>query len=160
MPDDTGDSFTVFVRTHEQRLRRALVATYGPTVGRDATVDALSWAWEHWDRVVSFDNPVGYLYRVGQTAAGRHLTQRGRAMPVEPSVDAPDITPELEPALARLSQQQRAVVVLVHGYGMSQREVADVLGVGVSTAREHLHRAMARLRDELGHEVEEVRDVR
>ena len=161
VPDDAGDTFTVFVRTHEQRLRRALVATYGPMVGRDATIDALSWAWEHWDRVTSLGNPVGYLYRVGQTAAGRHLASRGRAMPVEPSVDGPEVIPELEPALARLSEQQRAVVVLVHGYGMSQREVADVLGIGVSTAREHLHRAMTRLRGELGSdEVQEVRDVR
>jgi RNA polymerase sigma factor (sigma-70 family) len=57
--------------------------------------------------------------------------------------------PELAPALARLSEQQRAAVVLVHGYAMSQREAAETLGISVSTLREHLDRGMTRLRNEL-----------
>lgn len=60
--------FTEFVELTEPRLRRALVASYGPAVGREAAVDALSWAWEHWERIDGMQNPVGYLYRVGQTA--------------------------------------------------------------------------------------------
>ncbi len=141
-------TFTAFVEANEARLRRALIATYGPNVGRDAAVDSLSWAWEHWDRVQSLDNPTGYLYRVGQTAAARYVRIAPAAAVVVPT-DAPLPTPELEPALARLSPQQRAAVVLVHGYGISQREVADLLGVAVSTVREHLARGMARLRDDL-----------
>ncbi len=43
--------FAVFVRAVEPGLRQALVATYGAIDGREATVDALSWAWEHWDRI-------------------------------------------------------------------------------------------------------------
>jgi DNA-directed RNA polymerase specialized sigma24 family protein len=138
--------FTDFVAVHEHRLRRALVATYGPVVGRDAAVDALSWAWEHWDRVAELDNPVGYLYRVGQTAASQHLRARPAAAWSSAVTDAPEATPELLPALADLSEQQRAVVVLVHGYGISQREVSDLLGISVSTVREHLSRGMTRLR--------------
>jgi RNA polymerase sigma-70 factor (ECF subfamily) len=138
--------FTDFVGAHERRLRRALVATYGPVVGRDAAVDALSWAWEHWERVASLDNPVGYLYRVGQTAAARHLRARPAAALSSSVTDGPEATPELAPALADLSDQQRAVVVLVHGYGISQRDVSDLLGIAVSTVREHLSRGMTRLR--------------
>ena len=67
----SSSSFETFVGEVEPRLRRALVATYGPVAGRDATVDALAWAWEHRDRLPSLDNPGGYLYRVGQTAARR-----------------------------------------------------------------------------------------
>ena len=58
-------------------------------------------------------------------------------------------TSKLAPALARLSDQQRAVVVLVHGYAISQRGVAELLDIAVSTVREHLARAMTKLRDEL-----------
>lgn len=145
--DQATDAFAAFVADSEPRLRRALVATYGPVIGRDATVDALSWAWEHWSRLEPMSNSVGYLYRVGQTAARRHLVSRPLVLPSRDESGEPDPMPELAPALARLSEQQRAVVMLVHGYGFSQREVADLLDLGVSTVREHLGRAMKRLHE-------------
>ncbi len=142
--------FEAFVARAEPTLRRALVASYGPTVGRDATVDALSWAWEHWDRLQPMDSPVGYLYRVGQTAAQRHLTVvPASRFPTAPADSPPEVQPELSSALQRLSVQQRAAVVLAHGYALSQREVAEVLGISVSTVREHLERGLTRLRSEL-----------
>jgi DNA-directed RNA polymerase specialized sigma24 family protein len=144
----TSTAFAEFMQRTEPRLRRALVATYGPIVGRDAAVDALSWAWEHWDRLEPMANPVGYLYRVGQTSARRHRTELRPAQPT-PLPAPTDPVPELAPALMRLSEQQRAAVVLVHGYAMSLREAADTLGIAVSTLREHLERGMTRLRHEL-----------
>ena len=147
-PGQTTDAFTAFVGEVEPRLRRALVATYGPVLGREAALDALSWAWEHWGRLEAMANPAGYLYRVGQTAARRHLSTGPMAVPSTVTMAGePDTVPELEPALHRLSEQQRAAVMLVHGYGFSLREAADVLDVGVSTLREHLGRGMARLRE-------------
>ena len=146
----TDGAFAVFVREVEPRLRQALVATYGPADRREATVDALSWAWEHWDRLQGVSNPGGYLYRVGQSAVRRFGS---RPLPVgvfESNGDAwPDLSPELVPALARLSAQQRTVVVLVHAYGWSQADVATLLEINPSTVREHMNRALARLRDEL-----------
>jgi DNA-directed RNA polymerase specialized sigma24 family protein len=47
------------------------------------------------------------------------------------------------------------VVLLVHGYGWRQVEVAALLEVSPSTVADHLGRALARLREEL--EVEDVR---
>src|SRR3954468_22944054 len=68
---DGRAAFGDFVTLVEQRLRRALVAAYGAEVGREATADALAWAWQHWDRVQGMANPAGYLWRVGQTSARR-----------------------------------------------------------------------------------------
>ena len=134
----------------EPRLRRALVATYGPVDGREAAQDALSWAWEHWDRMADVRHPVAYLYRVGQSAVRRFGS---RPLPadllLEAAVDFPDISPELWPALGRLSSQQRTIVLLVHGFGWPQSEVAALLEVNPSTVREHLQRALSRLRTEL-----------
>ena len=146
MADDSG-RFAAFVTEVEPRLRRALIATYGAQIGREATVDALAYAWEQRDRLAEMINPVGYLYRVGQTSARR---QRRVAPAVSPSLsdadDPPEFEPALWPALASLSEQQRAVVVLIHGYGWSQREAAATLGLSPSTVRNHLDRAMTRLR--------------
>lgn len=148
-------AFEAFVARVEPPLHRALVATYGLVDGREATVDALSWAWEHWEQASRIERPIGYLYRVGQSATRRFT---GRALPLGPRHDdtahLPEIHPDLLPALARLPEQQRTVVVLVHGYGWPQVEVADLLGVRASTVAEHLRRATERLRAEL-----EVNDV-
>jgi DNA-directed RNA polymerase specialized sigma24 family protein len=145
-----------FVHTTEPRLLQALVATYGAVDGREATVDALSWAWEHWDRLDGVSNQVGYLYRVGQTATRRFAS---RGLPLTRQLRGadrlPDVDPGLVPALGRLSPQQRAVVMLVCAFDWSQVEVAELLGITTSTVREHLHRALGRLRNEL-----EVRDAK
>jgi RNA polymerase sigma factor (sigma-70 family) len=146
-----ASTFVEFFEQSEDRLRHALMASYGPAVGRESALDALSWGWEHWEQLQTMVNPVGYLYRVGQTAA-RRLLKSSPVVNLQSSaavVDEPEITPELQPALARLSEQQRASVVLVHGYAMSQRHAAEVLGISISTLRQHLARGIERLRSDL-----------
>jgi hypothetical protein len=68
--DDHELAFERFVVRVEPRLRRALVATYGAQLGREATIGALSYAWEHHSMLAGLANPVGYLDRVGQKSAG------------------------------------------------------------------------------------------
>jgi hypothetical protein len=142
--------FSAFVTRIEPGLRQALVATYGPVDGREATVEALSWAWENWDRLSDVQNKVGYLYRVGQTATRRFAAT---AVPHGPLGDLgatmPDVEPGLIPALEMLSVQQRCIVLLVHAHGWSQAEVARTLDINPSTVREHLARGLSRLRDAL-----------
>jgi RNA polymerase sigma-70 factor (ECF subfamily) len=140
-------AFTAFVTEAEPRLRRALVALRGPDLGRDATAEALAWAWANWSAVGEMANPVGYLYRVGSS---RTRPRRERRWPAAVPVDPQGYEPELAPALARLSERQRAAVVLVHGCGWTHQEVADALGVARSSVGTHVERAMARLRKDLG----------
>lgn len=137
----------------EAPLRRTLVAWYGPTLGRDAAQHALEWAWTHRNRLDGMDNPAGYLFRVGQSYAKRELRRKrdpsneySRNTVVDG--DSP-FEPELTTGLAALSEQQRAAVLLVHGYGYSFREAADVLNVSLSTLRTHADRGLARLRSHL-----------
>ena len=42
---DTEEQFKQFFVEAEPRLRRALVSRYGQQRGRDATAEALGWAW-------------------------------------------------------------------------------------------------------------------
>lgn len=142
---DRHQEFEAFVVETEPRLRRSLVAAYGTTAGREATVDALAWAWTHWDRLADVDNPVGYLYRVGQTEA--RLARR-TPPPVEPPAPSgePRFEPGLEPALLSLTEHQRVAVVLCHGFGWTHREVADLLELSTSSVQTHVERGLARLR--------------
>jgi DNA-directed RNA polymerase specialized sigma24 family protein len=144
-------AFDAFVATERPRLEAVLLAHYGRDLGHEATADALAYAWEHWDRVSAMDNPVGYLYRVAQSATRRHLRwSRKVALPAVPAELAATVDPELPHALAQLSRQQRVAVLLVHAFGWTYDEAAGAMGISVSTLRNHLLRATARLRDLLG----------
>ncbi len=140
--------FEQFVEDHGARVRAGLVAAYGPEVGLDAASDAMAYGWEHWDQLSSMGNPAGYLYRVGQTAA-RRSRRRGPLMPA-PAIDEDrHFEPRLPEALAQLSQVQRSCVLLVHAFGWPQTDVAELLGISVSTVRTHLARGLAKLQSTL-----------
>jgi DNA-directed RNA polymerase specialized sigma24 family protein len=141
--------FAAFVRDVEPSLLHALVAHYGPVDGRAATVDALSWAWENWTQLAVVDNKLGYLYRVGQSATRRYASRPLPRLYLIPEQQTPEFDPGLVPALAELSEQQRTAVVLVHAFGWTQTEVAELLDINVSTVREHITRGLTRLRTRL-----------
>lgn len=151
LSDETKtDLFAEFVADYELRLREALMASFGPAVGRDAAAEALAYGWEHWDRLVDMANPVGYLYRVGQTC-GIRMKQR-RSAPALPAVDSqrlPWVEPELPTALHRLPERQREVVLLLHAYEWTMAEVAELLGISKASVQTHADRAMGRLRRSL-----------
>lgn len=147
-----GVTFEVFVDAHGRRLRAALVAAFGVDVGADACAEALAYGWEHWERVGAMENPVGYLFRVGQNA-GRKAAKRRPFFPEPPSGELPAFEPAMLPAIAELSEPQRVSLVLVHGYGWSMVEVAALLEVSHSTVRTHLARALSALRRALEVEV-------
>ena len=134
--------FTRFFEDAEPRLRIALSARLGQERGREAAAEALSYAWENWDRVSTMDNAVGYLYRVGQSKSRVPMRRHLWAIP---DVDYPDFEPELPRALDRLSKNQRVSVVLVHGFGWSHGEVAELLGCAPPTVATHVRRALERL---------------
>jgi RNA polymerase sigma-70 factor (ECF subfamily) len=133
------------------RLQRALVARYGLDLGDEALADALGWAWEHRDQLDEMENPSGYLYRVGQSSVRGNVRRRRRAiLPIEESPSlAHEPEPGLHTALQRLTDDQRAAVLLVHAHGYSYTEAAAALDIPITTLRNHLHRGMKRLRRHL-----------
>ena len=149
---ESFESFESFAGIAAARLHRAFVATYGRERGDEAAAEALGYAWEHWRRIAKMENPLGYLYRVGQS----RTRPRGRP-PVAISWEPPAgraaellVEPGLAAALADLSEHQRVAAVLVHGYSWTLREVAELLDVTVSTVQTHVERALAKLRATLG----------
>jgi DNA-directed RNA polymerase specialized sigma24 family protein len=140
--------FDALVREVEPRLRHALVAVYGQERGRDATAEALAYAWEHREKVMWMANPAGYLYRVGRSR-GRNRRLTPRFVPIEPA-RLPDIEPGLPGALDCLSERQRLTVVLVHAYSYDRQEVASILDISVSAVDTHLARGLVKLREKLG----------
>jgi RNA polymerase sigma factor (sigma-70 family) len=147
-PPPEEPSFEAFVADASLRLRRALVARYGVELGVEACAEAIAWAWAHRERLATMSNPVGYLYRVGQTAVRRQARwERTPPLPREEhdaDLALPD--PALHDALAKLNRDQRAAVMLVHAYGYPYAEAAALLDIPVSTLKNHLNRGAAKLR--------------
>ena len=146
--DLDADGFDAFVVSVEPILRAALVARHGRDRGAVATAEALSWAWERWERVRDLESPVPYLVKVG--------TSRTRMRLLFPKVErliAPrehEFEPGLDKALRKLSDRQRSCVVLIAGYGLSFAEAGEVLSVTKPTVQKHFERGIKRLRNELG----------
>jgi DNA-directed RNA polymerase specialized sigma24 family protein len=141
--------FEEFVRTCGADLRRALSARYGVEVGVEVTADVLAYAWERWTRISAMENPVGYLFRVGQSAARRYR-RRSVALPLVHTAGEPEFDPRLSRLLEELPDRQRMAVVLVCVYDWTYPKCAGVLGVSESTARTHVRRGLDALRRELG----------
>lgn len=142
------DDFTEFFKTAEPRLRLALCSAFGIDVGQEASAEALAFAWEHWDRVRNASNPTGYLY--GRNKARGSLRRRPPVLPPVPPGGLPWIEPCLPTALARLSERQRTVVMLLYSFDWTMGEVAEFLGMAKGTVQLHARRGLAKLRRDLG----------
>ena len=137
------EKFREFVAITEPGLHRALAAQLGWDQGREATAEALAYAWENWERVQGMVNPAGYLFRVGKSRVRRRKT---RALFVRNNDESLWFEPALGKYLAELPERQRTAVVLVHGYGWTSAEVAAMTGIKATTVQSHVERGLARLR--------------
>lgn len=145
----TAKGFDGFVASVGPRLRHAYIARYGPDVGADVTAEALAYAWENWSKVSGMKNPVSWVYRAGQSRSRRFFRKPIQLPPPGGGHD-PVVEPELPRCLARLSEKQRVAVVLVHAYGYTVRETAELLDVAASTVQRNAERGLMNLRTGLG----------
>ena len=157
MPD-RDDSFADFVRSRWGRLvRLAYSLTLDLGRAEDLVQESLAKLWFVWPRVRD-GSPEAYVRRT--IVNGAISASRRRWRGEEPRWDVPEL-PEpgssAEPdavderdwirrELAALSVLQRAVVVLRYAEDLSERQVAELLGVSTGTVKTHAFRGLARLR--------------
>lgn len=145
-PLDLGDT--------EARLKTAFIARFGVDVAEDLTAETMAWAWEHRGELGGVDNPVGYLFRVGQSKSRRLLRWRREKVRFPTEAPAAGGTPWVEPALPaalqELSEEARTAVVLTQCFEWTYGEVADLLDVPLHTVRNRVHRGLTELRTALG----------
>ncbi|WP_433213599.1 SigE family RNA polymerase sigma factor [Dactylosporangium sp. CS-047395] len=142
-------------------LRYATVLACDPHLAEDIVQEVLARAQPRWARISAADVPEAYVKRmiVNELASWR----RRRAARVVPmSLAALDAagTPQADPAtavderdamlrrLAALPVRQRIVVALRYYEGLTDPEIADLLGCRPATVRSHAARALATLRSD------------
>ena len=157
--------FTEFVESAATRLRRsAYLMCRDWHLAQDLTQQTFAKMYVVWDRIRTGPNLEGYSRRVLMNLVfDQHGRRKGSEVVLAEVPDEPDPatggTPELRlalvDALARLSVEDRAVLVLRHAEDHSVDTVATILGVSVSVVKMRNSRALARLRALLG---EDFRD--
>jgi RNA polymerase sigma-70 factor (ECF subfamily) len=145
--DMTDDDFEAFVRTVDPQLRRALAGHLPQEQVADAVAEGFAYAWQHWARVQSMDNPAGYLFRVAQS---KSRTRKEGFLPWRDDHELRDFEPSLMPSLQSLTPAQSRAVWLVHGCGWTYAETAVALGMSASTVGTHVSRALEQLRTRMG----------
>ncbi|UXY31657.1 SigE family RNA polymerase sigma factor [Streptomyces sp. HUAS TT20] len=132
----------------------------------DLLQESLVKLWFVWPKIAD-EAPEAYVRKVLARAAGR--SARRRWWGERPVEELPEVVAtgdmsatvaersRLEAALAQLSPRQRAAVVLRYYQDLPDRQVAEVLGCPVGTARSHASRGVARLRQLLADVIEPVR---
>ena len=154
MDDDIRD----FVRArHSSLLRRGYLLTGNREAAADLVQDALVRCCVAWRRRPP-DNPEAYVLKVMVNAQiSRWHRRRTVELPVAELPDQPG--PEVErnemwSVLHQVAPRQRAVLVLRYYEGMTEGEIADVLGVSIGTVRSQNAKGLARLRLALVNEEE------
>jgi RNA polymerase sigma-70 factor (ECF subfamily) len=137
-------------RAHGARLWRALVAFAGDReVADDAMAEAFAQALR---RGGELRDPLRWVWKSAFRIAAGELKERRRVAPleIERAYEAAGPLVDLLAALGKLSEKQRAAVVLHHYAGYPVTEVADIIGSTAAAVKVHLMRGRARLRIFLG----------
>lgn len=119
----------------------------------DAVQETMVKAWSRWDTLREPDKRDAWLTRI---CINHCLNSRGRLARIHvaeladaPARGAEPGDPDLDRAFRALPTKQRAAVLLHYHWGYSVEQTAELMGCRPGTARTHVQRALARLRQEL-----------
>jgi RNA polymerase sigma-70 factor (ECF subfamily) len=127
-------------------------------LAEDAVQQALITVWNELPRLRDPDRFEAWTYRLVVRAAMAESRRGRRGAMVQLLPDDADASrapddfravadrDRIERGFRKLTPEQRAVLVLQHYAGMSQAEIADVVGIPVGTAGSRLHYAARALR--------------
>lgn len=153
------DEYVQFATARAGHLyRSACLLSGGDThLAEDLVQDTLGRIYVHWSKVSAAENPAAYAQTVLVRSFLGHKRRRSsgerpaeRIPEIVSSDDDPTMRVALLGALARLSAQDRAVLVLRYWEDHSAEETAAVLQTSAGVVRTRSSRALGRLRALLG----------
>jgi RNA polymerase sigma-70 factor (ECF subfamily) len=151
--------FSAFYSEAYPAVARALAITLqDPDLGAEAADEGMARCYSHWSKVQKYDNPAGWVYRVGfnwATSLRRRLARRVSGQ-VQPLSDLPNIPdPRIHDALAELDPRMRSVVVCRFLLDWSVQQTADALNLRPGTVKSRTSRALEILAIKLYHFAQE-----
>lgn len=138
----------LYQREFRSMVRLATALVDAPDQAEEVVQEAFAALYLRYRLV---QNPEAYL-RVCVLNGGRKVLRRRRLMRQQPPIteDHGELGfNHVVDAVRRLPTKQRNVVVLRYELQLSDPEIAETLGIPVGTVKSTLHRALARLRNEV-----------
>lgn len=144
------EAFATLVEEHWTPLVRVARSVVGDADAEDAVQDALVIAWRKIGGVREHDAVGAWLRRVVVRSCLRRMRRLRFWLPLD---DAPEPYFESDPesaidlgkCLSLLAPRQRAALHLTVVEGMSDREIAETMGITAASVRSHRRRARERL---------------
>ena len=138
-----------------------------PELAADLTQDAFVKAYRNYDTLEKPENARAWLYQIAHRVALDHIRRqkivrflpwtgesRGAAPSTERLVMDAHLSSDMQRALARIPERQRAALLLAELHDLTGLELAEALGVSHVAARALLTRARESLRQALAAERE------
>ncbi len=150
----------LYEESRARLLAYALRRTASSEDAADAVAETFGIAWRRFDEIPQGESSVLWLYATArrvianQTRRIQHrsqlLQQIANALSTELSVDASEQDGlEAGVALARMTDEDRELLMLAAWEGLTSTQLACVLGCSSTAARIRLHRARSRLNAEM-----------
>jgi RNA polymerase sigma-70 factor (sigma-E family) len=152
----------------DQCLFTVLVSVGDQDTAQDLVAEAFARAWASWRTVAEHPAPEAWVVRTALNANISRWRRRRREIAIpDPGMitvsparsEVPDspVDPGIIAALMRLPVRQREVVALRLFLDLDTAVTARVLGIAPGTVQAHLGRAIAALREDLAHELQQER---
>lgn len=144
-----GVDFAEFFESMRDAAGRfAYVLTYSSSAADEIAQDSFVEIYRRW---VDIENPKAYLWRCVLNRSRSWVTRQGRTVPDDrPETYEPDVEAiVVRAALANLPPDERECLVLRYFLGLSDREVADVLGRPLGSVKTLIRRGLSNMKEAL-----------
>lgn len=153
------EAFEGLVERHAPELYRLAAAIVSDADAHDVVQESFVAAWKQLPKLRDPEAFPAWMRRICINRCKNHLRDRGRAVgsledpgalfTADPSPDFRDQVHDrsiLTASFTRLNADQRALVILHYGRGLTIGEAAEALGIRVGTAKSRLNAALVILR--------------
>ena len=144
--DGDSGAFAMLVEKHERPLRSFLARSIGPDHADDIAQEAFLKAWRKAGRYDGRARYSTWLTRIAWRCRLDALRRERRTEALDESAGYAPPLGEAEDMLARLSDKERAALVLCEGHGWTHAEAAELLDMPLGTLKSTVARAKARCR--------------
>ena len=160
LPETADDGFEeAFDELYPRAFRLARRMLGEAAAAEDVAAEALARAYARWPKVSALPYRDGWLLRVAANLAIDRMRHRPAEVVLQPAAqfeEGVDLRLALNAALLTLAPRQRQAIALRYLAGLSDREVAEAMGISLGSVKTHIHRGIAGLRSRMGMGVEEA----
>ncbi len=141
-----------FYKHYYKRLRTTVLAMIrDEDVAEDMASDLMCRIFENADKYGYIDNPNAWMYSAAKNAVVDYIRQNNIVIVDDEIVDNAICDPKLErslefgEALSHFDRRVRMVLLLHYAYGYNYDEIADDLGISLSTVKRDIISSRSRL---------------